>query len=128
MKRIIFILLYLSTSLTLSAQITQTIKGTITDKISKVPLPGANIVLLDSSLFKGAATDINGKFKLEAVPIGQQNIRITFLGYREKILQVIVSSGKEVVINIEQEESVIKGKELVITANRDKTQTNHKMT
>ena len=113
----------------LKAQIlTQTIKGSVIDKQSKIPLSGSYIVLLDSGNFKGTVAGLDGKFKLELVPVGRRTVRVTFLGYLEKTATVILSSGKEAVINIELEESVIEGKEVVITASEDKTQTNNKMT
>lgn len=108
--------------------ITQTIKGSVIDKQSKTPLIGSYVILLDSLNFKGTVTDSDGKFKLEGIPVGRRTIKVTFLGYLEKTATVILSSGKEAVINIELEESVIEGKEVVITASEDKTQTNNKMT
>jgi hypothetical protein len=127
--RIQFLFLFLFGSLSLfSQQFTQNIKGIVTDKNSKIPLPGANIILIDTINFKGTATDINGFFKLEGIPLGRQSIRISYLGYREKSAQVVLTSGKEAMLNIELEESVIEGKEIVIVGTQDKTSTNNKMT
>jgi hypothetical protein len=97
--------------------LTQTIRGTIKDQISQATLPGASVVLLNSSPLNGTATDLNGNFKLSNVPVGMQSLKISFIGYKEFVLPNInVTSGKEVVISISLEESIVMGKEVVITA------------
>src|SRR4051812_35693506 len=80
--------------------LTQTIRGTIVDKISKAPLPGASVVVLDTNPIMGATTDPDGNFKLTKIPVGNHNLKITFIGYLDVNLpNVIVNSGKEVVLN-----------------------------
>ena len=44
--------------------IIQTLKGTVTDKETGMPLPGANILVMNSSPPNGTSTDSNGKFRL----------------------------------------------------------------
>ena len=39
------------------AQITQTVRGKVVDAVSQQPLPGATVVLLDSTQTKGTAAD-----------------------------------------------------------------------
>jgi hypothetical protein len=106
---------------------TQTIRGTVIDNQSKTPLVGVNIVLLNSEQFVGCASDMNGNFRLEKIPVGRQSIKVTYLGYRERVLQLILTSGKEMVITLELEESVIQGKEVVISAEREKTKAINEM-
>lgn len=99
--------------------LTQTIRGTVVDKQVKSPIVGAIVQVLNVVPSKGTATDLNGNFKLEAVPVGRQSIRVTFLGYREVILNdIAVTSGKELVLTIELEEQVLQNKEVVITADK----------
>jgi len=101
--------------------LTQTIRGTITDKVTNTTLPGANIVIVNSSPLLGTATDQDGNFKITKVPVGKHTLRITYLGYKEVTLpNVIVNSGKEVVLNIPLEEEFIQGKEVVISAEKHK--------
>ena len=61
----------------ISQNITQTIKGTVIDKISEKPLVGASISLVGSKL--GTITDGDGKFILKNIPIGRQKIAIQLL-------------------------------------------------
>ena len=59
---------------------TQTIRGSVVDKISQSTLPGANIVLLNSDPLNGSSADENGNFRLSKVPLGLQTLIISFLG------------------------------------------------
>ncbi|MEO1623990.1 MAG: TonB-dependent receptor [Bacteroidota bacterium] len=104
---------------------TQTIKGTIKDKQSEMPLIGATVQLLGSDATAGAVSDIDGYFRLEGVPVGRQNLQIDYLGYSSlTIPNVLVSSGKEVILDISLEESVEELTEVVVTADvqKDKAQ------
>lgn len=103
-------------SLVSAQTLTQTIRGVVIDQISQSPLIGANVIVLNSNPLLGGATDVNGVFVIPKVSVGMQNLRITFMGYKELILpNVNVTSGKEVVLNITLEENVVMGKEVVIT-------------
>ncbi|MBX7093672.1 MAG: outer membrane beta-barrel protein [Flavobacteriales bacterium] len=66
------------------AQETYSVSGTVIDKISGTPLPGANILLVharDSSIRKGTITDGNGKFTIENVRRGRYILKASFIGY-----------------------------------------------
>lgn len=119
--------LFLFFSLSFSAQITQVIKGTVLDKQTQSPLPGAIVQLLNSESPIGSSTNDKGEFKLQNVPIGRWQIKIYMLGYKEKFITVVLNAGKESVSIIELEESVVQGEEVVVTAEQDKTVTNNKM-
>ncbi len=94
---------------------TQTIRGTIKDANSQETLPGANILLVDKNI--GTITDINGNFVLEDVPVGRYDIQFSFVGYKPlTIPELVVGSGKEVVLNIQLEESVSEIEEVVVKA------------
>jgi hypothetical protein len=101
----------------LHAQMTQSIRGTVTDKNTGIPLIGATVLLLDHQPPLGTITDHQGAFILEGVPVGRQGIRVDYLGYHPATLSGLdVSSGKAFTINIELEEAVIMGEEAVVRA------------
>jgi hypothetical protein len=121
MKRIVLLALIISflTSLGYGQSLTQTIRGKIVDADSKYPLPGATIILLNSDPQKGTTTNVDGTFELTEVPVGRQDIQVSFMGYETKTLNnLIVKSGKELVLNIELQENVQELEEVVIKANR----------
>lgn len=107
--------------------ITQTVKGTVVDKQTQAPIPGVIVQILNSDPPLGTASDENGNFKIQNVPIGRWQLRFKFVSYQEKFVTIILNSGKESVSNIELEESVIESEEVVILTEQDKTQTNNKM-
>lgn len=127
MKRLLLVCFILLSWSHKAQTITQTIKGTVIDKQSQAPLPGAVVQVLNSTPLLVTTTNDKGEFKLTAVPIGRWQLKIQLISYKEKYLSVILNAGKESVINAELEESVLEGQEVVVLAEQDKTKTNNKM-
>ncbi len=127
-KVIISIAFFLCSNVIFAQQLTQIIRGNVVDKISNTSLPGANIIILNSDPILGTASDMDGNFKIAKVPVGKYTLKITYLGYKDlTIPNVIVNSGKEVVINVPLEENFIQGTEVVITGTQDKSKTINEM-
>lgn len=129
MKRLVFFAGILILSYAASAQnLTQVIRGTILDKDSRLPLPGANVLLLNSNHQMVAISDGNGCFRINNVPVGRQSIQISFVGYKSSALQnLIVNSAKKIILEIELEENVTEVKEVTVVANKRKDQPINKM-
>lgn len=110
MKTYLAILGCLLLSINMHAQTaTQTIRGTVVDQESKFPLIGVNILLTtDKGDTKGAVTELDGSYVLEKVPLGRHTVEFSYIGYERVLLNnIVVSSGKEVILNIEMRESVM---------------------
>lgn len=124
MKRLLTVVLSLLVGITYAQNYSQSVSGRITDKDSKQPLPGATVVLDGVAPVKGTMTDAEGYFRLGQVPVGRQTFRISFIGYNEVILpEVVVTTGKEVVLNVELTEILAKIDEVKVVAarqNKDK--------
>jgi len=105
----------------ISAQHLQTVRGTVIDSQSKIPLLGAEVFIPDSSKLIGGITGNSGKFRIEHVPIGRNVVYVSYLGYKNITKPILVSSGKEVVLNIELEESISELEEIVFVAKRVNT-------
>ena len=104
-----------------SQNLRQTVRGSIIDTDSKLPLIGATVIILGTDPLIGSKTDANGKFKLENMPIGRISLQLLYLGYETKtISDIIVNSGKEVVLDLFMQESAVKIDEIVIKANKNK--------
>jgi hypothetical protein len=100
---------------------TGTIRGTVMDVESSAPLIGATVVIVASDPIKGSTTDVDGKFNLENAKVGRLDLKVTYLGYAPRILSgLMLESGKELILNVEMEERVLKKDEVVVTANRNK--------
>lgn len=98
---------------------TQTLKGTVTDKETRTPLAGANVIILNSLPLNGITTDISGRFRI-TTEIGRVSVRVSFLGYEDIILpDLLIASGKEVDLNVEMREKVIRTQEVIVSAGRE---------
>lgn len=125
MKELSLIVLITIISISIYSQekLKQSIKGIVVDKQSQMPLPGATIVLLNFDPIIGTTTNEDGNFKLENIPIGRHDIQVTYMGYNPFVLNnLLLSSGKELVLKIELEESCINVEEIVIKAYSRKDQ------
>jgi hypothetical protein len=107
-----------------SAQtLTQTIRGTIVDQVTKMPLPGATVIVLNTDPLMGATTNIEGEFKIQKIQVGTYTLKVSFVGYKDFVIpNVIVNSGKEVVLTIPIEEDIVEMEAIVVTATeKDRT-------
>ncbi len=94
---------------------TQTIRGLVLDKDSKLPLAFANILISTTDPVMGVNTEEDGSFKLENVPVGRHSLTCSYLGYSDYNSEnIIVSAGKELFLNIELSEEAFKGIEIVV--------------
>lgn len=97
--------------------LTQTIRGTVKDNESQTPLIGASVVIVGTEPLKGSSTDVDGNFRIEGVPVGRHTIKISSVGYEDRVIsEMLVGSGKEVVLTIGLTESLIQMEEVVISA------------
>jgi len=109
------------TTLAFSQNLTQIVRGTIVDVDSKLPLPGATLVILGTNPLVGTSTDMNGIFRFENIPIGRIKLQLSYMGYEAKtISDIVVNSGKEVVLDFTMQESVTKMDEVVVKAYKNK--------
>lgn len=114
---ILTLLAMLYTSFVFSQNMVQTIRGTILDSDSKSPIYGAQVLVAGSDPLIGAVTDFDGIFRLEKVPLGKVSIQVSYLGYEgQTIPNIEVMTGKEVVLNLYLQESVVQMNEVVVTA------------
>ncbi|MCG3167398.1 MAG: hypothetical protein POELPBGB_03188 [Bacteroidia bacterium] len=122
---ILFFLLSLNTQAQL---VTQTIRGKIIDKDSRATLPGANIMIIGSNPVLVSATDFDGNFRIDKVPVGRCDIKITYIGYEDRIIpNIVVGSAKEIVLEIELSESLVKIEEVTISAKKNKAEVLNEM-
>lgn len=96
----------------------QTVRGQVTDKVTSAGLPGVIIRLKnDSTKTHIATTDARGNFKLEGIKVGRQSFIVSLFGYSTiQLTDIIITSGKEVFLNIELEESLLQTDEVLISA------------
>lgn len=115
-----FLIFFIITSNIILCQVTQTVKGRVTDAEIAVGLPGVIVQLKDQFGKTTAITDNYGNFKLQNVPVGRHTFLFTYTGYKPlPVNDVIVTSGKETILNVEMEESAIAMTEVEVKASND---------
>ena len=82
MKKTFILSLFLFTIITSFAQDKQraTLSGQVTDAGTKLPLAGASVYLSDSKI--GTSTDSAGNYTIHNIPLGHNNIEVSFTGYK----------------------------------------------
>ncbi|WP_316750679.1 TonB-dependent receptor [Pedobacter gandavensis] len=89
------------------------ISGTITDKLSKAPIPGVGITVKGTT--SGTATDINGKYNFSTSQKAPFILVISYVGYAPVEKQI---TGNASSLDAELEQVGILGQEVVISASR----------
>jgi TonB-dependent receptor len=89
------------------------IYGVITDSTTGDVLFGANIILKGTSL--GAATDINGHYKIPDVPSGNYTLIVRYIGYRSKEASISID-GSSLEFNASLLSEAVQGETVVVTA------------
>jgi TonB-dependent receptor len=91
-----------------------TISGQVKDSQTGEPLPGANVMLVKTSL--GASTDVDGRFTIRDVPPGSYTLRATYVGYRQKEITAQVKEGQALKQDFKLIAVAVEGEEVVVTA------------
>ena len=110
----IFLPLFILGFSTVQAQESGRVTGTVLDKDTGDPLPGANVFLEGTSL--GAATTVDGTYIIRQVTPGNYNFIIRYIGYQEQKMPITVLSGKTLEINVDLQQVTLEGKEVVVSA------------
>lgn len=79
------------------------ISGKIRDAASQRMMEYANVVLLnssDSSMIDGCLSSADGLFELKNVPMGMYLLRISFIGYSEKYIQITNTEKGQNIIDL----------------------------
>jgi Ca-activated chloride channel family protein len=91
--------------------------GKVVDATSGDPLIGANVIIEGTSI--GAATDVNGEYKITWIPTGRYNIKVSYIGYNtQSITNVWLSSDSSKSINLSFAPATLAASEVVIMAQR----------
>ncbi len=104
---------------TRAQSLTQTVKGAVSDKISQKPLAGVSIQIDGSKL--SATTNAEGLFEIHGATVGRIRLLVSAVGYHSvTIPELLVTSGKEVVLEIAMEQKTASLDELVVRGTRTK--------
>ena len=106
MRNILFILLFLLFSSFLAAQETGNLEGVVKDSKTGESLPGVNIIL--KGTYYGAATNIEGKFRINGINTGSYNVVVSLIGYKPTEYTAInIEANKTISLDVNLEETVL---------------------
>ncbi|HTR82277.1 MAG TPA: TonB-dependent receptor [Bacteroidota bacterium] len=91
-----------------------TLHGVVTDSLTNEKLIGINVILEGTSL--GASTDIEGAYRVSAIPPRTFTIKVSCVGYETKMFTVDFSNKTEVQLNVPLHQTILQGQAVVITA------------
>ena len=100
-------LLLLLFSLSISAQNTAELIGTVTDKVTHQPLIGADIYIKE--LNKGVSTDARGQYRLAHLPEGNYTVWFSFLGYQTFGKKISVKGQMRSDVSLKEQAEEISG-------------------
>ena len=67
-------------------QLTVDVSGSVIDSQTGEVLPYANVSLLRTD--RGSSTNLDGRFVIPSVPFETCSLRVTYIGYAERVLQL----------------------------------------
>ncbi|MGI9626465.1 MAG: TonB-dependent receptor domain-containing protein, partial [Longimicrobiales bacterium] len=112
--RTVGFLAFVLMALPLSAQERGIATGQVVDANSRQPLVSAQIVIDGTTI--GGLTNDQGRFRLQNVPVGEQQIRAILLGYEPVTQTITISVDTPVVVDFELSMSAITLDAVVVTA------------
>ncbi|MGH7576188.1 MAG: SusC/RagA family TonB-linked outer membrane protein [Longimicrobiales bacterium] len=92
---------------------TGTIRGRVIDTGTQEGMAGAQILIVGTQ--RGSVASQDGVYEVSSVPVGEHELRVSFIGYRTATSTVTVAAGETAVSNFEMEQSVIDLEEVVVT-------------
>lgn len=92
------------------------ISGVVKDLGSAETLPGANVIIKGTSI--GAATNIEGYFQILNIKPGTYTVIVSSIGFEPQEIDVTVSDGQSVKLDINMSATFIMGEEVIVTAQR----------
>ena len=123
MKRIVVLLLLILSASVSTAQnlLVGTVRGKVVSGDPNSDLLQTAIVVEGSDPVIGTITDELGNFSF-IVPVGRRKLKFTSMGFLSQEIDILVNTGKEVILNVVMEPEVeeLKGVEFVVSYDKSK--------
>ncbi len=105
----------------------ETVRGVVVSGDPAHELVQASIYVVGSNPAIGTVTDEQGNFAFR-VPAGRQKLRIISVGFQMQEIDILVNTGKEVVLNVVLEPLLFELKGVEVVAKHDKSRPINKLT
>ncbi|MBE0539726.1 MAG: TonB-dependent receptor [Ignavibacterium sp.] len=116
MYKIIFLFICMQLSASLFAQnLTGYLYGRVYDATTKQPIPFANVIVIGTN--NGAATDEEGYFKINNLPVNTYQVRASVVGYNTLTkTDIVIQTGKPAEVNFELVPQTIELEDVTVTS------------
>jgi len=109
------LILFLSSLLIAGESGVGSISGRVLEKATQQPLAGVNVLLEKTAL--GAATDLNGYYKIERIPVGSYTILFEYIGYENVArTDIMVRPDRNTSVSAEMHTVSLQSEAIVVTA------------
>ncbi|MEZ4738101.1 MAG: TonB-dependent receptor [Flavobacteriales bacterium] len=106
-RNLLVVLFSIASALTHAQGNVQTVRGTVVDLDTRLPLIGATVIIVGSDPIKGATADLDGRFTITEVPTGRFDLQVRMVGYEPILLSNnLLTSAKELVVDVRMQESI----------------------
>ena len=105
---------------TAQAQGPATLRGTVADSLSGLPVAGVSVGLQGQS--GGTATDALGQFRLSGIAPGAYQLRVSALGYRPQTVPVTLGAGESRSLRLTVAATTLSLAEVTVSQPRDPNQ------
>jgi len=90
------------------------IRGSVINAVTREPLPGARVVLLNTDI--GRATNIDGEYRIDNIPVGTYVVQASLIGYGYDVKNdVVIDPTKVIELNFALNENPIDYGKIVVT-------------
>ncbi len=95
--------------------------GTVAGKVLSEgePVVGANVGII--TINKGIATDENGEFLIEKVPVGSYELQVSAVGFEKITKRITIKAGETIKVNISMNTSLLDLGQMVVTGTMRQT-------
>lgn len=115
--------LTLITTISFAQNNKQNIRGVIMDKLTQAPLNGVTILLNNNK--KSVITDTNGVYTINELNPGRYDVKVSYNGFKDAYIpNIVVTSGKETILDISLEEDFKNLKEVVVKSSNKSSSIN----
>jgi len=99
------------------------VTGTVLDSQTGEAIVGANVLIENTNI--GAATDLDGNFRIENVQPGKYNLIISYISYARTVIKdIVVNEGKRTEIKVALQSEAIQVEEVVVVDKIDRSYEN----
>jgi len=94
-----------------------TLVGTVVDSTTGEPLEGVNVFIAGSTT--GTSTNDQGRFRIANVPLGAQQLYVSFVGYAAESRDLNLREPRVYEFEFQLREEVLQGEEVIVEGERD---------